>query len=54
MYDEGEDEPSENKDQKGGLSENEEEDYGYTSYTDAVAAYKNNPKMKGKMSQRYD
>ena len=53
-YDDGEDAPSENEDEKGELSENEEEDYGYASYTDAVAAYKNNPKMKGKMSQRYD
>ena len=31
-----------------------ENDYGHSDYSEAVEMYKNNPKMKGKMSKRYD
>lgn len=31
-----------------------ENDYGHSDYLEAVEMYKNNPKMKGKMSKRYD
>ena len=34
--------------------EDEEDDHGYSAYLDAVKRYKNDPKMKGEMSKRYD
>jgi hypothetical protein len=34
--------------------EEDEDDHGYSAYLDAVEKYKNDPKMKGQMSKRYD
>jgi hypothetical protein len=49
-YQEGDTE-DENDDEN---DENEDKDYGYAAYHKAIDLYKNNPKMKGKMSHRYD
>jgi hypothetical protein len=48
----------ENKDNEEDKTEeeddDEEEDHGYSAYLNAVEMYKNDPKMKGQMSKRYD